>query len=128
MMDDPNNPYAALAQMDPAVLDELMRLGTLDERNALLEQQIAQAQALRQPDNAQHYSALGGVLGGLNSAIGNIYGTYKTEKAAAEQQNLLKQKDAGRGLYVQEMMRLYGRTPVTTDVPMDVVPPTAFSL
>lgn len=122
-----NDPYAMLAQMDPAVLDELMRLGTVDERQALLEQQMAQAQALRKPDGQQHYSALGGALGGLNSAINNIYGAYQQGQLSEQQMELMKQKDAGRVKYARALPDLYGRSPVQTDVPADVIPASPFA-
>jgi hypothetical protein len=94
-----------LQQMDPEELKQLLGLGTLDERDELLQQQMLQAQALGQPNRTQHSTALGAALGGLGNVAGAIGGGIGNAQSMAGREALLGQKDAGRNLYLDALRR-----------------------
>ena len=115
---NPNDPYAFLASLSPggrspdgitqAEQQQLLGMGTLDERAALLEQQLAQAAALRQADNREHYSGAAGALSGFSNAANNVAGAYMQKQAMDQQKQLLDQKDEGRNTYASVLQRLLG--------------------
>lgn len=119
MMDDLN---ALLSQMSPEELEQLLGMGTLDERGAMLNQQMAQAEALRQPSGQQHSTGWGAALGGVGDMARQIAGTRQMDALRQQQEALLGKKDAGRGLYVDAMRRR------PAEMTPDVVPAAPFSL
>lgn len=119
MMDDFN---ALLSQMSPEELEQLLNLGTMDERGALLQQQMAQAEALRQPSGRQYSTGLGAALGGIGDLTRQIAGTRQMDTLRQQQEALLGKKDAGRGLYVDALRRRPG------EVTPDIIPATPFAL
>lgn len=118
---------ALLASMSPEELAELMGMGTLDERAALLEQQMAQAQALRQPSGERHITGAGGAFGGLNDAVKNVWGAYQQKQLQDQQAALLDQKDQGRSLYLDALRRRQAAG-YPSEATTDVVPVTPFAL
>ncbi|NBD11833.1 hypothetical protein [Corallococcus silvisoli] len=118
-----NDPYAFLASLTPEEQQQLMGMGTLDDRAAMLEQQMAQAEALRSGDNREHYSAAAGALSGLSNAANNVYGTYMQKQALEQQRQLLNQKDQGRNLYADILRRQQQQGSA-----MDVIPSNPFAL
>lgn len=119
MMDDLN---ALLSQMTPEELEQIFGMGTLDERGALLNQQMAQAEALRQSSGKQYSTGLGAALGGLGDVTRMVGGTMDMNRLQKEQEALLGKKDAGRGLYVDALRRRPGMSPE------DVLPAAPFAL
>jgi hypothetical protein len=105
MMDDLN---ALLSQMTPEELEQLLGMGTLDERGGLLQQQMMQAEALRKPSGQQYSTGLGAALGGMGDLARTIGGTMDMGRLQKEQEALLSQKDAGRGKYVDALRRRPG--------------------
>lgn len=94
---------ALLSQLDPDTLQQLLGMGTLDERGQLLQQQQAMAQALRQPQGGG-YSSVGGAIGaGLGDLVRGIGGGIASADLMKQQQALLGQKDAGRSAYVDAL-------------------------
>jgi hypothetical protein len=94
-----------LASASPEELEQLMGMGTLDEKGGLLEQQMAQAQALRSNHSQGHSTGLGAGLGGLADIL-NGYASGRQQKETGEQQQaLLAQKDSGRNLYADLLRR-----------------------
>jgi hypothetical protein len=115
-----------LATASPEELEQLMGLGTLDERGALLDGQLAQAQALRTNNSQGHSTGLGAGLGGLSDVL-NAYSSVRDQKAVgAEQQALAGKKDAGRNLYV-ELLRRRGAQP-TAEAPTQPTAGLSFGL
>ena len=114
-----------LSSLSPEELEQLLGMGTLDERGTLLEQQLQQAEALRNPSGQGHLTGLGGALGGFSNAVRDVQGAYTQGKLREQQAALLAQKDAGRGLYVDALRRYQtaGQQPT-----QDVTPPTPFAL
>jgi len=103
----PNND--ALARIPPEQLAQMMGLGTLDERGAMLEQQMEQARALQGQPTTKRLTAKGATLSGL-AGIGNAaISGYTQYKTGQQQKSLLDQKDAGRksmlDAYRAEMQR-----------------------
>lgn len=97
MVDD----YELLSQLPPEALEQLLGLGTLDERGGLLQQQLAQAEALRQPRQQQHSTGGGAIGHGIGNLFRGIHGTIQGGQAQAGMQDLMGQKDAGRSAYVR---------------------------
>ncbi|AAK94390.1 hypothetical protein Mx8p55 [Myxococcus phage Mx8] len=96
---------ALLQQMTPEELEQLIGLGTLDERQGLLDQQMAMAQALQQPSGKQSSTGWGAALGGLGDVVRGFQGQHKLQQAQAGMEDLLAQKDAGRLLYTDAIRR-----------------------
>ena len=99
-----------LAGLTPEELAQLMGMGTLDEQGSLLERQMAQAQALRQP-SGQHYSTgLGAAFGGAGDILRSIQGVMQENRLRPKQESLLKQKEEGRRLFA-DLLRRRGAPP-----------------
>lgn len=92
-----------LSQFSPEELAELIGLGTLDERGALLQDQMAQAQALRQPQAGHHTTGMGAALGGLGDVVRGFAGARQTTALGAQQAELLGQKDKGREMFLRAL-------------------------
>lgn len=107
MFSDPNDAafQQLLAQASPEELEQLMGLGTMDERGGLLEQQLAQAQALRTNNSQGHSTGLGAAFGGVADMLNGYASGAQQKGLGAQQQGLLGQKDAGRNLYLELLRR-----------------------
>lgn len=99
-----------LAGLSPDELEQLLGMGTLDERGALLQQQQAQAEALRQkPGMAMgHVSPWGAALAGLGDVANQVRGGVQGQAAGQGLESLLGKKDAGRGAFVEALRRRKG--------------------
>lgn len=103
-----------IANLSPEELQQLMGMTTLDERGGVIQDQIAQALAMRQPVSGQHSTGMGAALGGLGDVLGNIGGGIQNKMLRGEQQGNLAKKDAGNSLYGsvwQRMLRSQEPTP-----------------
>jgi hypothetical protein len=79
-----------------AVLGQLVGLGGLNDKNAMLREQMAQAEQLMNAPR-QRFSTWGGALaGGIGDIVSKIAGKGKLDKLTAEQEAIAKQIDAGR--------------------------------
>lgn len=94
---------ALLSQMDPETLKQLLGMGTLDERGQLLQQQMAQAEALRQPQGGNYSSVGGAIGGGIGDVLRGLGGGLAQAGLGEQQQALLGQKDMGRNAYVEAL-------------------------
>lgn len=99
LLNDPNTP--------PELIEQLLGLGVLDEKDALLQQQMAMAEALRQPGR-QRSTPTGALLGGLGDVVGNLAGTYMQQKAMGERGAIPDQRVTGRMGFV-ELLRGQGK-------------------
>lgn len=118
MMDEFSQMWESLP---PEVQEQLLGMGTLDERGALLQQQMAQAEALRQPSGKQYSTGLGAALGGLGDVTRMIGGTMDMGRLQKEQEALLGKKDAGRMSFARYGLRGGAQ-------PQDVLPASPFAL
>lgn len=108
---------ALLSQMSPEELEQLLGLGTLDERGEALQQQMALAQALQQPMGGQpSITPLGGALGALNNGLRYIHGQNQMEELQKQQQALLASKDKGRRDFVSALRRQGEASPMLEGV------------
>lgn len=114
--------------MTPEEQNQLLAMGTLDERQGQLERQRAQAELLRQGSNQQYSTGLGAALGGLANVVQAGQGQYQLEKAQQGIQDILAQKDAGRQSYGNLMHRFAQQQAQQARPPtMDVTPGIPFS-
>ncbi|WFG54196.1 hypothetical protein Mx9_p89 [Myxococcus phage Mx9] len=111
-----------LQQMTPEELEQLIGLGTLDERQSLLDKQMAQAEALMQQGGGRYSTPLGAALGGLAGVGQSVMGTKQQQDAMEQQRAILGQKDVGRGLYTDVIRRQQ-----QAQQPWDVTPAIPFS-
>lgn len=97
-----------LQSMSPEELQQLMGMGTLDERGDLAATQLARADALRNRPTAQR-ATLGGAIGeGIGGLSNTIAGGLKANAAMEQMRGLLGQKDSGRSLYADLLRRMKG--------------------
>ncbi|QSQ14043.1 hypothetical protein [Myxococcus landrumensis] len=115
MMNGPDDFNAFLATLSPEEQQQLMALGTLDERDAQMQQQMALAEMLGKPRERQYSTGAGAAMGELANGLRMIHSQGQLEKLQAEQAALLAQKDAGRNLMLQGIQR-YGQPAPTYDV------------
>lgn len=87
--------YDFMQELSPEEAQKLINLGTLDERAALLQQQLARAEALRQP-GPRHSTPMGAAVGGIGDIFNAIQSAMQQRDIQRQQQELLGQKDAGR--------------------------------
>lgn len=85
-----------IANLSPEALKQLLGMGTLDERGGIVQDQIKQAMAMRDPIAGQHSTGMGAALGGLGDVFRGIGGGVAEHGLRQQQQGLLAQKDAGR--------------------------------
>lgn len=110
-----------LAQLSPEELAQLLGLGTMDERSALLQQQLAQAEALRQGGGQKYSTGLGAALGGLGDVVNNVAGSMKAQKVNDQLLGLADEKDKRRQLYLKAL-RGDGSLPTDNLTPVESAP------
>lgn len=111
-----------LAQLSPEELAQLLGLGTMDERSQLLQQQLAQAEALRSGPQQHHSTGLGAALGGLGDVVKNVAGSMKAQKLNDQMAGLADEKDKRRQLYLKAL-RGESLSPAATQLtPVDSSP------
>lgn len=91
--------------MSPEEQNQLLAMGTLDERQAMLNRQMQQAELLKQGSGKQYSTGAGAALGGLADVIRAGQGQYMGQQAQAGIEDVLGQKDAGRSLYADAIRR-----------------------
>lgn len=99
LLNDPN--------VTPEMLEKLLSLETLDDKDALLRQQMSMADMLRQPGR-QYTTPGGALLGGIGDAVGQITGAYLQKKAMGEREGIPGQRVQGRMGFV-ELLRGQGK-------------------
>lgn len=92
-------PPAVHSPLDTSLLSQLVNLGVIDAKGNIIDQQLAQANALRKSQTPAAPGVLGGVFSGLTNAINNTVGGYQQRQLHDQQQDLLKQQVAGRAAY-----------------------------
>lgn len=99
LLNDPN--------VTPEMLEQLLGLGEMDERDELLQQQMAMAGMLRQPGR-QYTTPGGALLGGIGDAVGQITGAYLQRQAMGEREKIPGQRVQGRMGFV-DLLRGQGQ-------------------
>lgn len=100
----PTGPQSA----PPDPLSRLMGLSTLDDKNAILQQQIAQAMALRNKPR-HHYSTWGGALaGGLGDVIDSANSKSQEDRLRGQENANLDEMGMRRGEYGSQIMNALG--------------------
>lgn len=98
------------SQLTPEQLQQVLSLGTFDDEGSLLEQQMAQAQALRNPMGGQRSTALGAGIAALGDTLRGITGAIQEGRIRKEQEALIPKRKAGRSIYA-DLLRQQGRYP-----------------
>lgn len=114
--------------MSPEEQNQLLAMGTLDQRQGMLDRQMQQAELLRQGSNQKYSTGLGAALGGLANVVQAGQGQYQLEQAQQGMDDLLAQQDEGRILY-GDLMQRFGRQRAQQAQPPtpDVTPALPFS-
>lgn len=91
-----------------ALLAQTRGLSTVDDRDKLLQGQLARALAFSQPRNQQHTSAMGAGLSALADALRQGVGGYQVGQAEKQQADLMKERETGRNAFAEALSN-YGR-------------------
>lgn len=114
--------------MTPEMQNQMLAMGTLDERQAMLDRQMQQAELLKQGSGKQYSTGMGAALGGLADVIRAGQGQYMGQTAEAGIQDILAKKDAGRQAYGDLMQRFAQQQARQSRPPTpDIVPALPFS-
>jgi hypothetical protein len=92
-----------LAALSPQQRQQILGLGTWDDRHQRLMEQLQQAQALRQ-DPGQHSTGLGEALGGLGSVLSTVNSGLQSKALNAKLDALVGQRQQGRDAYAQAIV------------------------
>lgn len=85
-----------LESMPPEMVDQLLGLSVMGEKGGLLQEQLAQAQAMGQPSGRQFSTGMGAGLGGLGDLLRQLGGGLREKDLRGQQSALLSEKLAGR--------------------------------
>src|SRR3954471_16549432 len=96
-----------LSHLPPEALAQLLGMGSLDERGGIIEDQLKQALALRQPTEQQHSTGIGPALGGHGDIFRGVGGGIAERDLRGQQQANLAKKDAGRATFA-DLLRQMG--------------------
>lgn len=96
----------AMGQLTPEQLHQYAQLGSLDDENAGLQEQLARARALRDHSlTMKNYNSVGSAaLGGLADVINSIRGGAQEKDALARQQAIRGQQTQGREGFTQALI------------------------
>lgn len=85
-------------QFSPEQLQQLIQLGTVDEQQQGFQEQLAQAEALRQHamQQGQHRSPLAAGIGAIGNVVGGVRGRLDSDAARKGIADALSRKTAGR--------------------------------
>jgi hypothetical protein len=84
------------SQLSPEQLQQLMHLGTLNQRSDLLQQQMQQALALRKPSGEKHVTGFGAAVGGLADIGNSVIGQLRENKAREALDQNITEQEQGR--------------------------------
>jgi hypothetical protein len=84
-------------------LQQLMQLGSMDEQDADLQQQLAQAQALGAPTEEHHLTPAAAALGGLGNLFRGLSSHRKEGDIRRQRDDLQRKKSEARQLFAQQM-------------------------
>lgn len=105
-----------LANIPPELLAELMGLSSMDDEQALLEQQLARAQALRQGGNQQYRTPGAAGVQALGNLVRGGVGLAQESGVQAKQKGLVDEELRLNQLLAEHLRK--GRVPVDySDVP-----------
>lgn len=93
-----------LEGMPPEQVQQLLGLGAIDEEQALLQQQMALAEQLRQGGGGSYSTPLGAALGGLGDVVGGTAGAFQQKGIGGEMQANVGRRVEGRDAYAQAMI------------------------
>jgi hypothetical protein len=116
------NLLALLEQLSPEELQQLMGMGTLDERGGMAQQQQARADALRNYEAPAMLTPGGAIGAGMGDLFREVGGGVGAMRAQGQMGDLLNEKDAGRSLYVDVLRR---KPKATVEKAVDLSSPMA---
>lgn len=94
------------ANLPPEVLAELIGLGSLDDESAELQQQVAQAEALRQGGGVQHTTPLGAAFGAGADIINAINSRRQMEELRTKQADVRGRRESGRSKFADVLRNM----------------------
>jgi hypothetical protein len=96
--------------LTPEQLQQLMQLGSMDEQDADLQQQLAQAQALGAPTEQHALTPTAAVLGGLGNIFKGLTAHRQEGDIRRKRDDLQRKKSEARQLFAQQLG--FGAPPV----------------
>jgi hypothetical protein len=92
------------SQLSPEQLQQLMHLGTLNQRSDLIQQQMQQAIALRKPSGEKHITGFGAAVGGLADIGNSVVGQIRENKAREALDKNMTEQEKARSI-IAELLR-----------------------
>jgi hypothetical protein len=99
-----------LDTLSPEQMQQLLRLGTLNRQDDIIQQEIERAMAQGQPSKAQHTTGIGALFGGMGDAVRGVGSELRQRDLRGQQQANLDQEEQARNLFAQLLRRQGGGT------------------
>lgn len=96
--------------LTPEQVQQILHLGTLNQQNGMIDDQVQQALAGAKPSGVQHTSPMGALFGGLGDAAREVGGAAKAHQLRGQQQQNLTDQEKARQLFAQ-LLRGGGEQP-----------------
>jgi hypothetical protein len=106
--------------LPPDVVAQLMQMGSLNRQDELLQQQLAQAEALRQTPQRHSYGAMAGIGNGIANAVNGIHAGFMQHDA---QQGLQGNAGHENDIAKQIAQAMLLRNQAAQTQPADTIPP-----
>jgi hypothetical protein len=81
--------------LPPDVVAQLMQMGALNRQDELLQQQLAQAEALRQMPQRHSYGAMAGIGNGIANAVNGIHAGFMQHDSTQGLEDNMKKETSG---------------------------------
>jgi hypothetical protein len=100
---------AYIQTMTPEELDRLLGLGSFGQREQLLEEEAARAQAMQQPRGTRYSTGGGALLGAVGDVAGALGGSMYADLIRGKRSQLLDETDQRRRLLAEAAKRVAAR-------------------
>lgn len=120
---DDKGDFASLEGLSPQERQALLGLSTQDAESAIIQRQLAQAEALKKGSGHQYHTGGGALLGGIGDVLSAFKGSIKEERALQAQRDLIAGQQAGMGARMHlGNMKPQGWAPYTPPMHAEAAP------